>query len=62
MVWSLLAVAAVQANVSFAFSVAASLGACQDQRNEFNPVNVLCPGDFDPVTNKCVIPTGGDEE
>lgn len=38
-----------------AVSLAASLSACQDQRNDFNPVNVLCPGDFDPVTNKCVI-------
>jgi hypothetical protein len=45
-----------------AVSLAASLSACQDQRNDFNPVNVLCPGDFDPVTNKCKIATGGDPE
>lgn len=38
-----------------AVALAGPLTACQDQRNEFNPVNVLCPGDFDPVTNKCVI-------
>ena len=34
------------------------LAGCQDQRNEFNPIRVLCPGDFDPVTNQCNIPTG----
>ena len=42
--------------------LAVSLAACQDQRDEFNPVNVLCPGDFDPVTQKCKISTGGDPE
>ena len=45
-----------------AVSLTASLSACQDQRNDFNPVNVLCPGDFDPVTNKCKIATGSDPE
>lgn len=48
--------------VAVAICLASSLAACQDQRNEFNPVNVLCPGDFDPVTNKCKISTGGDPE
>lgn len=47
---------------AIAVSLAASLTACQDQRNDFNPVNVLCPGDFDPVTNKCVIRGPDDEE
>jgi hypothetical protein len=45
-----------------AVTLAASLTACQDQRNEFNPVNVLCPGDFDPVTNKCVIRPPDDDD
>jgi hypothetical protein len=35
---------------------------CQDQRNQFNPIRLLCPGDFDPATNRCVIDTGGDPE
>ncbi len=48
--------------VAVVVSLAASLGACQDQRVEFNPVNVLCPGDFVPVTQKCKISTGGDLE
>ncbi len=48
--------------VAVVVSLAASLGACQDQRDEFNPVNVLCPGDFDSVTQKCTISTGGDLE
>ncbi len=39
--------------------IAASLAACQDQRNEFNPVRMICPGEFDPQTNECVIQTGG---
>ncbi len=42
--------------------LAGSLTACQDQRDEFNPVNILCPGDFDPATQKCIIPTGGGSE
>jgi len=50
------------AAIAAALVAAAVLAGCQDQRNEFNPVNVLCPGDFDPVTNKCVIQTGGPEE
>ena len=48
--------------MAVAFCLTASLSACQDQRNEFNPVNVLCPGDFDPVTNKCKIQTGSEPE
>ena len=46
------------AAVALALACAAVLSACQDQRNEFNPVRLLCPGDFDPRTNRCVIPTG----
>jgi len=48
--------------VAVAVCLTTSLVACQDQRNDFNPVNVLCPGDFDPVTNKCKIATGGEPE
>ena len=48
--------------LAVAFGLTASLTACQDQRNEFNPVNVLCPGDFDPVSNECKIQTGGEPE
>ncbi len=48
--------------VAVAVCLASSLAACQDQKNEFNPVNVLCPGDFDPVTNKCRISTGSEPE
>ena len=33
--------------------------ACQDQRDVFNPVRIVCPGDFDPVSNTCRIDTGG---
>jgi len=40
----------------------AGAAACQDQRNEFNPVRIFCPGDFDPVTNECRIETGGAPE
>lgn len=39
----------------------AALTACQAYRDDYNPIKILCPGDFDPVTNKCVIPTGGGE-
>lgn len=39
-----------------------SLGGCQVQKNDFNPVRVLCPGDFDPVTNKCRIETHGPDD
>lgn len=42
--------------------ITAALAACQDRRNEFNPVKLLCPGDFDAETNKCVIQTGTVEE
>jgi len=38
--------------------MSAALSACQNQRNEFNPVRIMCPGDFDPVTNSCKIDTG----
>ncbi|HEX9646270.1 MAG TPA: hypothetical protein VGB88_02150 [Alphaproteobacteria bacterium] len=46
------------AAVALALACAAVLSACQDQRNEFNPVRILCPGNFDARTNRCVIPTG----
>lgn len=46
------------AAIAVALACAAGLAACQDQRNEYNPVRVLCPGDFDPVSNRCVIDTG----
>lgn len=36
-----------------------ALTACQAYRDDYNPIKILCPGDFDPVANKCVIPTGG---
>jgi hypothetical protein len=39
--------------------ITAPLAACQNQRNEFNPVRMICPGDFDPQANECVIQTGG---
>ena len=37
----------------------AALTACLAYRDDYNPIKILCPGDFDPVANKCVIPTGG---
>ena len=37
----------------------AALTACQAYGDGYNPINILCPGDFDSVTNECVIPTGG---
>lgn len=46
--WALVALAATLA-----------VAACQDQRDAFNPVRIVCPGDFDPVTNTCRIDTGG---
>ena len=36
----------------------AALAACSAQRDDFNPVRLACPGDFDSQTNKCVIQTG----
>ncbi len=35
-----------------------TLAACSAQRDDFNPVRLACPGDFDPQTNKCIIQTG----
>jgi len=49
--WALVALAATLA-----------VAACQDQRNAFNPVRIVCPGDFDPATNTCRIDTGGAPE
>jgi hypothetical protein len=46
--WALVALAATLA-----------VAACQDQRDAFNPVRIVCPGDFDPATNTCRIDTGG---
>ncbi len=37
--------------------VALTLAACQDLRDDFNPVRLVCPGVFDPTTNKCVVHT-----
>ena len=34
------------------------LAACQDLRDDFNPVRLICPGVFHPHTNECVIQTG----
>ena len=42
-----------------AIIVVAVLTACQDYRDAFNPVQLLCPGDFDSGENKCVIQTRG---
>ena len=44
------------------FFVAVLLESCQDYRNMFNPIQVLCPGDFDPAKNRCVGQTHGDGE
>ncbi len=49
--WALVALAATLA-----------VAACQDQRDAFNPVRIVCPGDFDPATNTCRIDTGGAPE
>ena len=38
------------------------LSGCQDYRDAFNPIQILCPGDFDPVSNDCVVKTGGAQE
>ena len=46
--WALVALAATLA-----------VAACQDQRDASNPVCIVCPADFDPVTNTCRIDTGG---
>ena len=40
-----------------AIIVVAALPGCQDYRNAFNPVQLLCPGDFNPGENQCVIQT-----
>jgi len=38
------------------------LGGCQDYRDVFNPMQILCPGDFDPVSNDCIVKTGEAQE
>jgi len=40
-----------------AIIVVAVFPGCQDYRNAFNPVQLLCPGDFSPGENQCVIQT-----
>ncbi|HIN93027.1 MAG TPA: hypothetical protein EYM99_09430 [Alphaproteobacteria bacterium] len=45
-----------------AIIAAVTLTACQDYRNAFNPVQLLCPGDFDPTENRCVIQTHGNAD
>ena len=45
-----------------AITVAVTFTACQDYRNAFNPVQLLCPGDFDPTENRCVIQTHGNAD
>lgn len=40
-----------------AIIVVVVLPGCQDYRNAFNPVQLLCPGDFRPGENQCVIET-----
>tara|TARA_B100000614_G_scaffold224790_1_gene213897 strand:- start:1429 stop:1626 length:198 start_codon:yes stop_codon:yes gene_type:complete len=54
----------IRRGVGAALLIAAGFGlaGCQDQRNEFNPVRFLCPGDFDSKTNTCNIPTGSREK
>jgi len=34
-----------------------ALAGCSAEKDEYNPIRILCPGDFDPVTNKCKIDT-----
>ncbi len=36
-------------------AVLAASAACQDQRDAFNPVRLICPGEFDPTTSTCRI-------
>lgn len=50
------------AGIALLIAAGLLLGSCQDQRNEFNPVRFLCPGDFDSRTNTCNIPTGSPEK
>ncbi len=38
------------------------LSGCQNYRDAFNPIQILCPGDFDPVSNACVVKTGETRE
>ena len=42
---------------AIALFVGTALGACNAEKDEYNPIRLLCPGDFDPVTNKCKIDT-----
>jgi hypothetical protein len=39
--------------------VAIAIAACQTAPDEFNPIKLLCPGEFDHRSNKCTVPTGG---
>ena len=48
--------------VLVALAAPLAAAACQDQRGAFNPVRIVCPGDFDPATNTCRIDTGGAPE
>ncbi len=34
-----------------------TLAGCNLEKDEFNPIRLFCPGDFDPATNKCKIDT-----
>lgn len=43
-------------------AIALALLGCQEQRNDFNPVRVFCPGEFDPSDNRCRIETHGPED
>ena len=45
--------------VFFIVPLAFGLGGCQDHRDVWNPMQLLCPGDFDPIADKCVVKTGG---
>ena len=46
----------------YAVLLVALLSGCQDYRDAFNPIQILCPGDFDPVSNDCVVKTGETRE
>ena len=46
----------------YAVLLVALLSGCQDYRDAFNPIQILCPGDFDPVSNDCVVKTGKTRE
>ena len=42
--------------------LASLLSGCQDYRDAFNPMQILCPGDFDPISNDCIVKTGEAQE